>query len=547
MTDLRAHALGLLAAVALCACGGTTQSVSPLTLPTAVPTASPSPAGPSTTTLSVGAGAASATLPAVNGAVPTVAFNAVSPPAGASIAVTVSSTAPTGFAALQSAARTTRSVTRTTLAYVTWVPSTTIVLQAFPQYTFAFPQSLVPAGTTLHEAFLDGSTAQPVYQIDVAFGPNGATLTSSASAPTLQAGKTYIFAIYLETGATASPSPTPTAGPSASPSPVPTASATPSAAPSASPAPGAFLKSPVTITKVADGFPVSGAFYDGQMTLAGDGKLWLADQRTQAIRPLDPVTRVLGTGYKFIPPGATASIRPGNLALGPDGRLWIVTFDDTSNIYAMSLNGTLQKYDSRNPAHTNYVNRLVAGADGRMWGISADSVRAFTTSGAISVYPLPVTTRTGNDCPSITLNPDGNVWYVCRDAVGKVTPSGQITEYKGNGNTFIGAGPDGSVWIKGSGLTVARVSPDGTYKEFPLPVYESSCTSIVRGPDNDMYLGCSGTLFRITSTGASAGTITLLADYRTPNYTTGFAALTVGPDAHSLWTANDLGYAQLIQ
>ncbi len=303
----------------------------------------------------------------------------------------------------------------------------------------------------------------------------------------------------------------------------------------------------MTITKVADGFPAGGEFYDGQMTLAGDGKLWLADQRTQAIRPLDPATRVLGTGYKFIPPGATASIRPGNLTRGVDGRLWIVTFDDTSNIYAMSLDGTLQKIDSRNAARTNYVNRLVAGSDGRMWGISADSVRAFSPSGAISVYPLPVTTRTGNDCPSLTLNPDGNVWYVCRNTVGKVTPSGAITEYPGQGNTFIGAGPDGSVWIAGSGLHVGRVSPAGTYTEYPLAAYESTCTSIVRGPDDAMYLGCANDLYRIVSTGASTGAMTILANYATPNYTTGFSALTVGPDAHSLWTLNDVPYAQLIQ
>ncbi len=221
MNDLRALALGLLSAAALCACGGTTQSVPTAILPTPVATATPTPAPVSgSTTLSVAAGPATVVLPQVNGAVPTVAFDAISPPAGASIAVTVSTTVPAGTLALSGRNRATRSVTRTTLAYVTWTPSTTIVLRAFPQFTFNFPQSLVPAGTTLHEAFLDGSTSQPVYQLDVAFGPNGATLTSSASAPTLQAGKQYVFVIYLETGSGATPSPTasPTTAPSAAPS-----------------------------------------------------------------------------------------------------------------------------------------------------------------------------------------------------------------------------------------------------------------------------------------------------------------------------------------
>ena len=539
MTNLRALALGLFSCAVLSACGGATQSVAPVGIPTTAPTATATPAPATATpaagaaTLSVVAGPATATLPPVNGGTASVAYNAVSPPAGASIAVTVSSTAPSGVTALLNRTRRTQAVSRTTLAYVTWTPSVTIALSAFPQFTFAFPSTVVPAGTTLHEAFLDGSTAQPVYQLDVAFGANGATLTSSVSAPALQAGKTYVFVIYLETGAT----PAPTATPSATATPVPTAT----------PAPSAFLGSPVSITQVANGFPVGGAFYEGQMTLAGDGQLWLADQRTQAVRPLDPLTRTLGTGYSFVPPGFTSSIRPGNLTRGVDGRLWIVTFDDTANIYAMSLNGTLQKIDSRSPNHINYVNRLVAGSDGRMWGISADSVRVFTPAGAITTYPLPVTTRTGNDCPAITLSPDGNIWYACGNVVGKVTPSGTITEYKGYGNAFIGAGPDGSVWIMGSGLNVARVTPDGTYKEFPLPAYANNCTSIMRGPDDAMYLGCNGPLFRIVASGASAGTITVVANYATPGYGTGFSALTVGPDGHSLWTLNDVPYAQLIR
>ena len=69
----------------------------------------------------------------------------------------------------------------------------------------------------------------------------------------------------------------------------------------------------------------------------------------------------------------------------------------------------------------------------------------------------------------------------------------------------------------------------------------------MRGPDGAMYLGCSAVLFRIVRTGASTGTMTVLANYMTPGYRTGFSALTVGPDRHSLWTLNDVPYAQLIQ
>jgi streptogramin lyase len=527
----RSIGLTLLCSVAVTACSGGGATSVPA-LGTATPTPAPvATASPNPATLAVTSSPATSAVPPVNGATGTVSFGAVNPPAGATIAVTVSTTPPAGVTALQSLVRRTKAVTRTTLAYVTWTPSVTIALSAFPQYTLTFPASLIPAGTTLHEAFLDGATAQPVYQLDIAFGPNGGTLTSTIGAPTLQAGKQYIFVFYIETDSNATAPPTATPGPTAAPTTNPS---------------GAFLGSPVTITKVDTGFPAGSQFTEGQMTLASDGQLWLADQRTQAIRPLDPTTRALGTGFKFIPPGQTTSIRPGLLTTGVDGRLWITTFDDTSNIYVMSLSGTLQKIDSRVPSHVNYVYRLVSGSDGRMWGISADSMRVFTTSGTMSSYPLPGT-RTGNDCPALTLNTDGNVWYACRDQVGKVTPAGVVTEFAGHGSQYIGAAPDGAVWIQGSGLNVGRVAPNGTYTEYPKPFYDSTCTSIVQGPDGAMYLGCSGSVFRIVSTGASMGSMTLLVNYQTPGYVTGFNALTVGPDQHSLWTLSDGPFAQLLR
>jgi hypothetical protein len=210
-------------------CSGGSTSVAPLPAATGMPIASPTPSAlpSSATSLAVTPAASTFVLPAVNGATASVTFGAVTPPAGTTIAVTGSATAPAGITALQSGRRRAQSVTRTTLAYYSWTPSATVSLSAFPQFTIAFPASLVLAGTTLHEAFLDASSAQPVYQLDVAFGANGSTLTSSATAPTLQAGKTYVFVIYLETNATPAPTSSPTSVPTASPTPV--ATATPAA------------------------------------------------------------------------------------------------------------------------------------------------------------------------------------------------------------------------------------------------------------------------------------------------------------------------------
>ena len=43
------------------------------------------------------------------------------------------------------------------------------------------------------------------------------------------------------------------------------------------------------------------------------------------------------------------------------------------------------------------------------------------------------------------------------------------------------------------------------------------------------------------------GSMTLLVNYQTPNYITGFTALTVGPDGHSLWTLSEGPFAQSLR
>lgn len=86
--------------------------------------------------------------------------------------------------------------------------SATVTLSSFP--TFVFSSSQLTAGTTVHEAYLDGTTATALYTLDVASGASGRALVSSTGAPpTLVAGKIYVFAFYIETGSRATPTPLP--------------------------------------------------------------------------------------------------------------------------------------------------------------------------------------------------------------------------------------------------------------------------------------------------------------------------------------------------
>jgi hypothetical protein len=237
----------LLAIATVSACGGANSTqlpAAPTAAPTvaATPTASPAPTGtPASSVTNVTVASATAqTLPTIGGGTATVSLAAVAgTAANASVAVTVSSTPPSGAIAIAAAARRTLALSRIALAYYTFVPSVDIQLASFPSFTISYPTSLLPAGTTIKEAFLDAGTGQPVFTYDIAFGTSGATFTSTAIAPKLLAGKAYIFAFYYETGntATATPSATPTATatPTASPTPTPTttASATPTPVPTA--------------------------------------------------------------------------------------------------------------------------------------------------------------------------------------------------------------------------------------------------------------------------------------------------------------------------
>jgi hypothetical protein len=236
------------AAVLFAACSSGAVSTTPLPAATATATAAATSA-----TLTVGGSAAQA-LPAANGATATVSIAAAAgTPATASVAVTASTTPPAGIATLGAFRRAAQAVTRLAEAYYTFVPSVDMQLLSFPAFTLSFPVALLPAGTTVHEAYLDGSTAQPLWTYDIAVGANGSTLTSTALAPKLIAGKSYVFAFYIETGSAATPSPSPSSAPTA------TAAPTSSAAPlSDITVPASISTAPVAFTSVSDP-----AFFNG--------------------------------------------------------------------------------------------------------------------------------------------------------------------------------------------------------------------------------------------------------------------------------------------
>ncbi len=507
-----------LAVLAACSAGG------------ALPVPTPAPTASGTVTIPVGSVAAPVALPAPSGGSATVALASTSAPAGATIAVTYSTTAPTGVTPLimKKAALTGATV----LAYYTFAPSVTIPLSAFPAFTLTYPTSLLPPGTIIRAAFLDAGTQSPVYQLDIAQGTNGAVLTSTAMAPSLLAGKTYIFAFYyLAAVATPTPTPTPTDSPTTSPTVAPTT--TPTATPSS------FLSNPVSLTQVDTGGPTGTQYYDGFIVVGADGNLYIADQRTDTIDVFNPTTMAKIAQWPLAQAVSHVPIRPASLAVATDNRIWTASFDDTDNVYAITpTTGAVQAYPYSPIITAGIIARFARGADGRMWGLSNTSLQVFTAEGVHTVYTFATAQ---SNCKDIVLGNDGNVWFGCSGNVGKATPDGVITLYPHGSRTTMTATADG-IWFDSAatGQQLARIGYDGSgYIETSYPAYANSLETMLTGPDGNVYIGSSSGLWKIPiGTGGTIGAGAILVDYRAtqrPNYNT----MVTGPDNHSIWSGND--------
>ncbi|HYL28208.1 MAG TPA: hypothetical protein VEW74_10280 [Candidatus Nitrosotalea sp.] len=98
----------------------------------------------------------------------------------------------------------------------------------------------------------------------------------------------------------------------------------------------------------------------------------------------------------------------------------------------------------------NYVpGQMALGPDHRMWICDGDALAAVDRKFKVTLYTLP----SGGAFSGVTVGPDGNMWAAESEygAVVRVTTSGKMTEYKPpTANMLpqtIAAGPDGNIWF----------------------------------------------------------------------------------------------------
>jgi virginiamycin B lyase len=156
----------------------------------------------------------------------------------------------------------------------------------------------------------------------------------------------------------------------------------------------------------------------------------------------------------------------------------------------------------RSPA-PNYAFEIAQGPDGALWFTNrgANTIGRVTTDGVFTAYAIPTA---NTEVTGIAAGPDGALWFTELEAnqIGRVTVGGAFTVFpipnvKTDPGTYsspqgICLGPDGAMWFinggKGSGSgAVGRITTDGTFTEFPLPIADSAPFDICVGPDGALW------------------------------------------------------------
>ena len=241
------------------------------------------------------------------------------------------------------------------------------------------------------------------------------------------------------------------------------------------------------------------------------------------------VAAIVGLAALSLPISATASstrlviveysvpgANPNGIATGSDGNLWF-TDPSHNSVDRFTLERTVTAY----PVQGSNVNPsdITSGPDGNLWFLEQNTqgtnppiayVGKMTIAGVASQYP----TGSGGFLSGIAVGPDGNVWFNEVDVfkVAKLTPGGVLTEYPNpNGPSAqevgITAGPDGNLWVTdAAGNIVWRISRDGAFTAFNLPMPNRGATAITVGADGNLWFaeGSANQIGRMTTTGTLA-------------------------------------------
>ena len=204
------------------------------------------------------------------------------------------------------------------------------------------------------------------------------------------------------------------------------------------------------------------------VALGLDGSVYIADRsnfRVRRVAPNGVISTFVGIGIMGAPDeGSLANatlIFPRNVAVGPDGRLFI---SDAGHVWVVDQNGVINAYAGAGggfsgdggPALQAGVNPsgMAFSSDGTLFFVDNTRVRKVTPQGIISTVAGPgngafsgdggPALSAGLDAPrDVTVGRDGSIYIAATNRVRRVGTNGIINTFAGNGAAapFVDGGP----------------------------------------------------------------------------------------------------------
>jgi virginiamycin B lyase len=146
---------------------------------------------------------------------------------------------------------------------------------------------------------------------------------------------------------------------------------------------------------------------------------------------------------------------------------------------------------------------ITLGPDGALWFTEStgDRIGRITKRGKITEYSAGITP--GAKPYSIAPGPDGALWFteIAGARIGRITTSGHVTEFSrgitsGEGPVDLAAGSDGAIWFteyqsccsyQVNESKIGRITMSGKVTEYSTIAPQSAPTTIVQGPDRNMW------------------------------------------------------------